>query len=325
MDVGVFLGTFAYCMASLPAARASPQPFVPVATVTGAMVLSLLCVGWLIYFINHISQSISVNNIVDRIARETELVIDELMPEPRGSLPLPDRNEAAPISDGAITSRRSGYIRYIDVKRLLALAQTYRVSIDLERRVGQFVPAGVPLARMSRSERVPPEEVHYLANAFDIGPTRTMQQDVEFGIIQIVDIALRAISPAVNDPSTAISCVDQLSRILIRWTSRRPPPSHYYAPPHVLRLVIPWMSFDGLLDTAFEQIRHYAVADIAVSLRLLRAFTDLASATQVSSFRTTILERARHVVNGCAAHLAKDELEKLRQRLAVLETITASP
>ena len=76
-------------MAALPAARALPRPFVPVATVTGAMVLALVCVGWLIYFINHISQSISVNHIIDRIARETERVIDELMPYPRGSFPLP--------------------------------------------------------------------------------------------------------------------------------------------------------------------------------------------------------------------------------------------
>ncbi len=210
------------------------------------------------------------------------------------------------------------------ISSIFLLAQAYGVYIYLERRVGQLVPTGVPLARVSRAERVTPEYANHLANAFDIGPTRTMQQDVEFGIIQIVDIALRAISPAVNDPSTAISCVDQLSRILICWTSRRPPPSHYYAPPHVLRLVIPWMSFDGLLDTAFEQIRHYAAADVAVSLRLLRAFADIAYATQVASFRTALLERAQRVVEGCAAHLPKDELGKLQRRLATLETVAAS-
>ena len=101
--LGVFLGTFSYCMAALPAARALPHPFVPVATVTGAMVLALVCVGWLIYFINHISQSISVNHIVDRIARETEQVIDDLMPYPRGPFPLPDRSEASPAEDGTIS------------------------------------------------------------------------------------------------------------------------------------------------------------------------------------------------------------------------------
>jgi uncharacterized membrane protein len=83
------------------------------------------------------------------------------------------------------------------------------------------------------------------------------------------------------------------------------------------------MSFDGLLDTAFEQIRHYAVADIAVSLRLVRAFNDIASVTPQLDLRTTFLERARRVVTGCAGHLTQDELVKLRQRLAALETIIA--
>src|SRR5271169_2671027 len=84
--LGLFLGTFTYCIAALPAARSQPYPFAPVATLLGAMLLALLCVGWLIFFINHISQSVSVNHIVDRIARETELVIDELMPRALASL-----------------------------------------------------------------------------------------------------------------------------------------------------------------------------------------------------------------------------------------------
>src|ERR1019366_10609072 len=82
--LGIFLGTFSYCVAALPAARSMPAPFAPVATVAGAMMLELLCVGWLLFFIHHISQSISVNHIVDRIARETEQVIYELMPHMRG-------------------------------------------------------------------------------------------------------------------------------------------------------------------------------------------------------------------------------------------------
>jgi uncharacterized membrane protein len=323
--LGVFLGTFAYCMAALPAARALPQPFVPVATVTGAMVLALVCVGWLVYFINHISHSISVNHIVDRIARETELVIDEFMPYPRGQFRLPDRSEPSSAKHGAsILSRQSGYIRYVDINRLVALAREYQICVHLERRVGQFVPAGVPLMRVSKAERASADRALRLAAALDIGPARTMQQDVEFGIIQIVDIALRAMSPAVNDPSTAISCVDQLSRIIVVWIGRTPPPSHYYAPPHILRLFVPWMSFDGLLDTAFEQIRHYAVADVAVSLRLVRAFDDIASTTPHADLRTALLERARRVTAGCARHLPKDELVKLQQRFAALETNIAA-
>ncbi len=323
--LGLFLGTFSYCMAALPAARSLPHPFVPVVTATGAMLLALVCVGWLVYFINHISRSISVNHIVDRIAREAELVIDEFMPYPRGPFPLQDRNEPSAVAGGSpIASRESGYIRYIDINRLVALAKAYRIRVRLERRVGHFVPAGVPLMSVSDVERVPADRALHLLGTFDIGPTRTMQQDVEFGIIQIVDIGLRAISPAINDPSTAISCVDQLSRVVIRWIGRVPPPSHYYAPPHVLRLTVPWLGFQGLLDTAFEQIRHYAVSDVAVSLRLLRAFDDIASTTPHAELKRPLLERAHRVVAGCAGSLPEDELAKLQQRLKALEARVAA-
>ena len=187
--LGAFLGTFAYCIAALPAARTLPNPFVPVVAVTGAMVLVLFCVGWLIYFINHISKSINVNYIVDRIAGETELVIDELMPDPRGSFPVTEQYHSSVAKDGTpILNRRSGYIRYIDINVLIALAKAYRICVYVERRVGQFVPAGVPLVRVSTREGVPADHALHLIAAFDIGPTRTMQQDVEFGIIQIADI-----------------------------------------------------------------------------------------------------------------------------------------
>ena len=322
--LGVFLGTFSYCMATLPAARTLPHPFVPVASVTGAMLLALVCVGWLIYFINHISQSISVNHIVDRLARETELVIDD-------SCPI--RAEHSPCSNAAKrrwrptkprSSVRSPATSAVNIGQLVAVAKAGGISVHVARRVGQFVPAGVPLVYVSKPERVPPERAVHIIAAFDIGPTRTMQQDIEFGIVQIGDIGLRAISPAVNDPSTAISCVDQLSRIIIHWTHRTPPPSHYYAPPHVLRLVVPWMSFDGLLDTAFEQIRHYAVADVAVSLRLMRAYSDIAGSTPHADLRASLLECARRVAAGCAGHLPTDELVKLKERLAAIEASLAT-
>ena len=318
--LGIFLGTFSYCMAALPAVRSLPRPFVPVLTVLVAMLLAMLCVGWLIFFINHISRSISVNHIVDRIAGEVELVIDELMPHPRGSY---ERSEQAPPSrDGrerVIVNRKSGYIRFVDVGFLVDCAKTFGVQITLDRRVGHFVPAGVPLLRVIDGGRVTPEREARLLTAIDIGPTRTMQQDVEFGIIQIVDIALRAISPAVNDPTTAINCIDQLARVMIVWASRAAPRSYLHSPPHVLRLAIPWIGYDGLLDTAFEQIRHYAKSDIAVSLRLLRAFDDMFVSGTSETARRSLIERARRVVEGCERHLPENDVLPLRRRLTRLE------
>jgi len=129
--LGVFLGTFSYCMAALPAARSLPHPFAPIATVTGAMLLALVCVVWLIYFINHISRSISVNHIVDRIARETELVIDELMPDPSSLLHFTEQGEPPPAEAGSpVLNRQSGYIRYVDINHLLDLAKAYDICIS---------------------------------------------------------------------------------------------------------------------------------------------------------------------------------------------------
>ena len=109
-----------------------------------------------------------------------------------------------------ILSAVSGYIRYVDTGRLLSLAKEFKVRVRILRRVGHFVPAGIALFRCSPDDRLDPQRERELRAAFDIGPSRTLQQDVEFGVIQIVDIALKAISTAVNDPSTAITCVDQL-------------------------------------------------------------------------------------------------------------------
>jgi uncharacterized membrane protein len=151
-----------------------------------------------------------------------------------------------------------------------------------------------------------------------------LQQDVEFGVLQIVDIALKAISPAVNDPTTAISCLDQLSRILIRYVSREPQESFLYDPPGVVRVNIPWIGFPGLLESATEQIRMYAKGDVAVSLRLLRALADIASVTANPQIRELLGDVGRRIVAGCAERLNEEELASLRARLADLDARISS-
>jgi uncharacterized membrane protein len=158
-----------------------------------------------------------------------------------------------------------------------------------------------------------------LRGTFDIGPTRTLQQDIEFGILQIVDIALRAISPAVNDPSTAINCIDQLSRILIRFASREEAASLLYDPPGSLRVSMPWPGFDRLVDAAFDQIRLYSRGDVAVSLRMLRALADIAGTIPDPAVQRGLAERGRRIVAGCVHKLDQHEVAELRARLAILE------
>ena len=323
--LGIFLGTFCYCLAALPGARSLPHPTAPVITMVGAMTLALACVAWLLFFIQHISQAISVNHIVHNIAMETELVIDELMPRPArpGSHSSPAELEPQ-TGEAPVLSRISGYVRFVDSKRLLELAKTaWRPEFASLRRPGHFVPESVALLTAHKAEKLTPALSAALREAFQIGPTRTLQQDIEFGILMIVDIALKAISPAVNDPSTAISCVDQLSRILIRFASREPPQSLTYDPPGVVRVSIPWLGFDRLVEAAFEQIRMYSKTDVAVSLRMLRALNDIASTLPDAPSRRSLAAMGRRIVTGSEAHLSEEEIGEMRVRLAALELLAA--
>jgi len=324
--LGIFLGTFCYCMAALPAAHQLPQPFAPVATVMGAMLLALACVAWLLFFIHHISQAISVSHIVDRIASETEVLIDEMMPGPHQPNATPDPQLLEPATWAtAIASPNSGYIRFIDTGRLVALAKSYRVKARVMRRVGHFVPAGTTLMMVYKGGRLSPDQSEELLDTVDLGPSRTLEQDVEFGVLQIVDIALKAISPAVNDPTTGVSCVDQLSRILIRFAARETPAPLLYDPPGIIRASIEWIDFDGLLTSAFEQIRLYSQADLAVSLRLLRALIDIAGTAADPAYRAKLHALGTRIVAGCAEQLTAEEVRPMRDRLGTLEKIATAP
>ena len=143
----------------------------------GAMLLALACVGWLLFFIHHISQAISVNQIVDRIAAETEAMIDEMMPWPhrdsrpeRPTMPRGEYTWETPLS-----SDDSGYIRFLDIKRLVELAKSYHVKIHVVRRVGQFVPAGVAAVdAVQRRAGFRRRRARNFANAFDLGPVQNL-------------------------------------------------------------------------------------------------------------------------------------------------------
>ncbi len=137
-----------------------------------------------------------------------------------------------------------------------------------------------------------------------------------------MDIALKAISPAVNDPTTAISCVDQLSRLVIRFISREMPEPLLYDLKGVARVYIRWIGLDRLLDSAFEQIRMYSKADIAVSMRLLRAYGESRYHGRFP-LRKALLERARRVVAGCEHRVEMEELKPMLVRLTALERLTA--
>jgi len=322
--IGLFLGTFLYCLAVYPSARPAPHPFVPAVAVLGATGLAVACSAALVTFVFHIARSINVNFITDRIAIETERVIDDVMLEPlRGRIPL--ETQPVPTFDGgpAVLAPASGYIRFIDREGLRDLAVAHGVAVSVERRVGQFIPEGTPLFRFSKSKESCTAASGDFVRRFDIGPVRTMEQDIEFGLLQLVDIALKAISPAVNDPSTAINCIDQLSRLLVRVAGREPRPAALYHPPGVIRVAFHPVPFSKLLDGAFEQIVHYGKTDAAVTLRVMRAIGDVASSTGDRAHLEAVRACARKVARVCSGHLPEESAAAFAERLARIERLCA--
>jgi uncharacterized membrane protein len=322
--IGLFLGTFLYCLAVYPSARAGPPVCVPAIAVLGATGLAVGCSAALVTFVFHIARSINVNFITERIAVETERVIDDVMPEPLlGRVPLEVQPVGAFDDGPAVFAPVSGYIRFVDREELCALAVAHGVALSVERRVGQFIPEGTTLFRFSRSkERCLADSAEFV-RCFDIGPVRTMEQDIEFGLLQLVDIALKAISPAVNDPSTAINCVDQLSRLLVRVAGREPSPAAMYRPPGLVRVAFRPLPFSKLLDCAFGQIVHYGKTDAAVTLRVMRALGDVASSTRERAHLDAVRACGRMVARLCAGHLPEESTEAFAARLARIERLSA--
>jgi uncharacterized membrane protein len=262
--LGFFIGTFIYCLLVLRAMSSAP-PWVPTWATAFGLLLGLGCIGFLIYFIHHIATNIQVANIVDRIATEAHAVIDDVYPSGTETV------SAGPASASAraVVATRSGYLQLVDHQGLADIARAYGCVIHVSVEPGDFVDVGDELARVCGAE-LPTASAVRCTGAFDLGSTRTMQQDVAFGLRQLVDIALKAISPAVNDPSTATICIDRLGSLLAH-VARRHPGVRVLRDGETVRVVAPQPSFVDLVDLAFNQLRQYGRGDLAVSIRMLHA------------------------------------------------------
>jgi uncharacterized membrane protein len=311
VTLGVFVGTFLYCLLLLRVVQSAPTPRVPTLGVAGAVVLALVAMGQLVYFIHHIVQIIQANHLVAGIADEAEEVVRSVftaIEEPEA--PLPADWEELPRHPIRATS--SGYVQLVSVEALAAVARAARGVIVVKTPMGHFATAGIPLAEL-RAPSPPSDEAEAeVASAFDVGVIRTMQDDVEWGIRLIVDIALKAISPAVNDPSTAAMCVDHLGRLLVLAAGRHAPPGARGAGEDgVARVVVPRPSLAGLIDLSFQQIRQFSRADMAVSIRILRALGRVLAVTEDAEARARIRLHARLVVSAVSPAFADEDCDAL--------------
>ena len=332
VTLGSFAGIFAYCLIVLRTVRGGDVEFVPSLAVFFAFVLALGSIGVLVFFIHHIASSIQASSIIASIARDTIGSIERLFPERLGHGPGEDEDQdvvhqsLAERTWHAVPAESDGYIQSVDNDALLRLARARQTVVRMERGIGAFVVQNTALASLALEEPPDQETIKALNDAYNVGRHRTVEQDPAFGIRQIVDMALKALSPGVNDTSTAVMCVDYLTAILAQLASRKFPASFRYEGDQLSVITIA-PTFEGLLVEAFDQIRGSAVGNVGIMARMLSAIETLASVTASPRRRRALHEQVLWIAElaGRTTESAH-ERERLASRLmAVREILQAQP
>jgi uncharacterized membrane protein len=272
-------------------------------------------VGVLIYFIHHMSVSIQVDEVAARISTELIERIDHLFPKhiAQGAPVIPTEPSdvgglALPHKDArAVGAGADGYLQFMDVEALLALATEEDVVVRLERRPGHYVVAGRPLATIWPGSRVTDRLSDQVRSSFVLGHQRTADQDIEFGVNQLVEIAVRALSPGMNDPFTAITCVDHMGSVLCRLATREMPSQYRHDHQNRLRVIAPANAFPEFTDAAFSQVRQYGRSSVAVTIRLLETIAVVAGFAHRPEDRTTLLRHAEMIARGALEALPEKE------------------
>jgi len=273
--LGTFTGTFTYCIVVLRTIRGAEEGggFVPQVAVTIAIGLTLVSVAALIYFFHHVAVSIQAPRLVATVAHDLDRAIDRLYAGDGGRTgPIPHADDVPnPDADGVVAARSTGYVQVVDDAALLRRATRLDVCVRLIARPGLFVVSGNPLLFIRPRDRLDDDIAEALRATVIIGDVRTPEDDIEYSVRQLVEVALRALSPAINDPFTAMAAVDWLGAALARLAPKDFPSHYRYDEDGRLRVVADTSTFGGIAHTIFSRIRHYGGSSPVVMNRLLEA------------------------------------------------------
>ena len=347
--LGVFVGIFTYCLIVIRTIRGDEElRFIPSVAVLTAFVLAMVGMGFLIFFIHHMADALQASTILERVSRETVKAVDRLFPKEMGEEldhPLdatrigdtaepPGVRAALALRDRAWTpvpARATGYIQSVDADGLLEFAAERNVVARMERGVGEFVVTGTPLVSLVRADRstvepIGTDDARRIDELFTLASYRTVHQDAAFGIQQMVDIALKALSPGINDTTTAVNAVDYLGAVLVRLAGRRID-EPWRMKDDELRVIARGPSFESLCRTALDEIRRNAARNVSVLVRMLGILETVASCT--ADVRRKMIVRAHvDLIRRIAEEgvpLAEDRAEIVAAHQRVLEVLDREP
>ncbi|WP_225754988.1 DUF2254 domain-containing protein [Actinotalea sp. Marseille-Q4924] len=277
--LGVFAGTFVYALTVLRSVRGESDElaaFVPQTSITVAFLFVLASVGWFLAFIQHITASIRVSEVVLGTADETRHVVDRLYPaEPPGA--AADDGPSRAASRTVTCGDRSGHVREMDLAGLVRLAADHDVLVEVTVQLGEFLPEGgrIAVVRAATGEALTDDLLEDVGRTVSIAKERGVDQDPAFGLRKLVDIAERALSPAVNDPTTASQVVDGEHRALRLAVQRHDPPARLTDDQGHLRVVHRPQTVAVLLSLAVREIAHWGRDSLQIPVRLRSMLDDL--------------------------------------------------
>ncbi len=311
ISLGAFVATFVYSVLTLGSVAHQSGVFVPHISVTVALVLTLGDLGVLIYFIHHVAKSIQLTTVVSGIASDFRSTLRDLNSEAaRGRVRLtagPEIDEIrVRLEAGApVASHGSGFLQAVGHDRLVRIASSSDAVIQLMHRPGHFVVSGQPLA-MVWPVSAAADVADSLNREHIVGPNRTMTQDPGFAIDQLVEVAIRALSPAVNDTFTALNCVDWLGDCLCR-AARDPLPDGIYRDTNgAIRLFDPAITFDRLVKAAYDKIRQAGRGMPAVLIRQLENLLKVAVALGPDADRSMLTRHAEMLLRSSEASIHEE-------------------
>jgi uncharacterized membrane protein len=325
LSLGIFMMTIVYCLLALRAVQHEMSPAdVPHITVTVGLVLGLLCVIALLFFLHVVARSIVADEVVKRVGRELETTIDELP-----SLPEHPPQEAAAIytvpadfdqNCWPVRGSAEGYVQAIDHEHLAAFAARHQRVVRLDCRAGDFLCRGGTLAFVYPADGVEGELAKAVEQGVIIGNTRTPAQDLEFSLRHLVDVALRALSAAINDPNTAMVVIDRITAALAVLMGKRLPPMLWRDDAGTVRLVCKDSGYTHVLDSAFNQIRRHAADHPSVVVNLLNSLGKIAEQARLPEQRDAL---RRHVLLIAGAGLRNaveaSDRDRIEQSLAATQ------
>lgn len=315
--LGTFIATFLYCLFVLRSVRGMEgNSFVPHLSVAFGILLAAASVAVLIYFIHHIATSIRVETLLENLAEDGCDAVDRLFPEQLGRGLEKDASEKAvqgllpdDFDDEArlIAADSSGYVQNIGVDVLMRLATEHDLVLRIEAPPGRFVANGACVIMAFPGDRVSDEIAEHLRGAVVIGRGRTSYQDLDFAVRRIVELAQRSLSPGINDPTTALYCIDRLGEVLGRLAGREIPSPTRVDDSGQLRVVTEVVALKDVACQAFAAIARYGLTDTDVVIRLADTISGLESTVPPAARKAIAALRDQILTAGKAsAILAND-------------------